>query len=458
MWRDRFTAHLALRGEPWVSGADCRSGQSAVGFSELSAVSSGERADCPGNIRYNLKVMKTAFLLVAAFGAHAAGIPMTLISEDEAEPIHSAIIRKEAWTQDAVRRLRAEAERHMKDGPWSVTNDRPKGVALDVHDYYSEAPYWWPVTEDPGAPYVRRDGQMNPNRFMANKNALNSMCDAVFSLGAAAFLLDNPQYAQRAARVIQTWFINPKTRMNPSLEYAQAIRNVNTGRGAGIVDGRSLIRAIQGMELLAQAGSWDAKDQAAVRKWFEDYLHWLTTSQNGIDEKTSGNNHATWWAAQVAAVATFVEDGRAAQSAFKYYTERIFPNQIKADGSAPHEEARTRSLSYSAFNLEALAMTCRIAQVQNVNLWTVQGKGKATLATVIDYLEPYLADPKKWNKEQVAEFRNDGMYFLAFAGMGMKKPEYVAMFRKLEQPEGAWLSLVDLLVGRWEAAAHQTRH
>jgi hypothetical protein len=42
--------------------------------------------------------------------------------------------------------------------------------------------------------------------------------------------------------------------------------------------------------------------------------------------------------------------------------------------------------------------------------------------------------------------------------MGLKKPEYVALFRKLEHPEGAWLSFVDLMVGRWEAAAHQTRH
>ncbi|HXB67965.1 MAG TPA: alginate lyase family protein [Candidatus Acidoferrales bacterium] len=383
---------------------------------------------------------------------------MTLVSEDEAEPIHSAIIRKEAWTQDAVRRLRADADRRLKEGPWSVAAERPRSVAMDIHDYYSEAPYWWPVLEDPKAPYVRRDGQLNPNRFLANKNALNSMCDAVFSLGSAAFLLDNPPYAQRAARVIQTWFINPKTRMNPSLDYAQAIPNVNTGRGSGIVDGRSFIRAIQGMEFLALTGSWDPKDQAAVRKWFEEYLHWLTQSQNGIDERTSRDNHASWWTAQVAAIATFVEDDKARDMAFKYYTDRIFPRQIKADGSAPNEEARTRSLSYSAFNLEALTMTCRIAQVQNVNLWAVEGKGKATLATVIDYLEPYLADPRKWTKEQVADFQNDGLYFLAFAGMGMKKPEYVAMFRKLEHPEGAWLSMVDLLVGRWEAAAHQTRH
>ena len=42
--------------------------------------------------------------------------------------------------------------------------------------------------------------------------------------------------------------------------------------------------------------------------------------------------------------------------------------------------------------------------------------------------------------------------------MGLKKPEYIALFRKLEHPEGAWLSVVDLMVGRYEAAGHQTRH
>jgi len=34
----------------------------------------------------------------------------------------------------------------------------------------------------------------------------------------------------------------------------------------------------------------------------------------------------------------------------------------------------------------------------------------------------------------------------------------VALFRKLERPEGAWMAFVDLLAGRWEASGHQTRH
>ena len=383
---------------------------------------------------------------------------MTLVSDAEAEPIHSAIVRKESWTVEPVRRLRAEAERRLKEGPWTVTADRPQGLNLDAHEYYSEAPYWWPQSEDPKAPYVRHDGQINPGRFLSNKTALNSMADAVYVLGTASYLLDDARYAQRAARIIRTWFLDPKTRMNPELENAQAIRNLNTGRGAGILDGRVFIRAIQGMEFLALTGSWDAKEQAALKKWFQEYLHWLLTSTPAEAEQHAGNNHSSWWTAQTAAVATFVEDEAAQKQVFTFYRESIFPRQIKPDGSAPREELRTKSLSYSAFNLEAYTVTCRIAQLRGVDLWTVKTKSGATIATVIDYLQPFLTDPKKWSKEQIADFTPDSVYALAFAGMGMKKPDYIALYRKLERPEAGWLSLVDLLVARYEASGHQTRH
>ena len=37
-------------------------------------------------------------------------------------------------------------------------------------------------------------------------------------------------------------------------------------------------------------------------------------------------------------------------------------------------------------------------------------------------------------------------------------PDYIALYRKLERPESGWLAVVDLLVSRWDAANHQTRH
>ena len=52
----------------------------------------------------------------------------------------------------------------MKEGPWTVTADRPVGVTPDPdpHDYYSEAPYWWPNPDNPAGPFIRKDGQPTP--------------------------------------------------------------------------------------------------------------------------------------------------------------------------------------------------------------------------------------------------------------------------------------------------------
>jgi len=382
---------------------------------------------------------------------------MTIVSDDEADPVRSAISRKEAWTLEAARRLRSDADRRLLLGPWSVTSDRPNGIPIDAHDYYSEAPYYWPSPDNPSGPYILRDGHINPDRFAANRNAFTQMCDSVFALGTAAYLFDDIRYAQRAARVINTWFVNPKTRMNPNFEYAGAIRGLNYGRPAGILEGRIFIRAIQGMQFLARTGNWDMRDQDAVHKWFQDYLQWLTQSKYGIEAKGSGNNQASWWTAQAAAVATFVQNDAVTKMAFDYYRDRIFPRQIAADGSAPREEARV-SAWYSVFNLEAFTMVCRIAEVQGTDLWSVRTRNGLDLASVIDYLKPALSDPRKWSREQATDLDTDALYFLAFAGMGLKRPQYITLYQKLEHPERAWLSLVDLLVGRWEAAGHQTRH
>ena len=380
---------------------------------------------------------------------------MTLVSEGEADPLRSAITRKEAWTHDAAQRLRADADRRMKEGPWSVTFERPRGLDLDLHDYYSESSYWWPNPDDPGGPYVLREGRLYPDRFAANRVSLNAMSDAVFSLGVASYLFDDPRYGQRAALLVNTWFLNSKTRMNPRLEYAQAIRNLNIGRSAGVIEGRAFIRAIQGMEFLAESGGWDARDQAGVRKWFEEYLRWLTQSKYGLQEKVSVDDHASWWAAQVTAVASFAGDEAAVRLAFDFYRERIFPKQIRMDGSSPRDDP-TPPWS-SVFNLEALTTVCRIAELRGVDLWNVRAKNGSTLANAIDSLQPSLSDPRKWSREQAVDLETGALYFLAFAGMGFKRPEYITLYQKLEHSDKAWLNLIDLIVGRWEASAHQTR-
>jgi hypothetical protein len=144
--------------------------------------------------------------------------------------------------------------------------------------------------------------------------------------------------------------------------------------------------------------------------------------------------------------------------AFAFYKDHLLPRQIMPNGSAPHEEVRARSLRLSSLNLNAFSTICRIAQAHgNPDLWNVRARSGASIAAALDYLSPYLEDPKKWSKEQAGDIPYDSLDFLAFAGMALN-PKYIADFRKLEHPDSAWISLIDLLVGRFEAAAHQTRH
>ena len=78
---------------------------------------------------YNQCLVKCVVLVAAvtlSVCSWASGTPVTLVSESEAEPIHSAVVRKEAWTLEPVRKLRTDAKRHLKEGPWSVTFDGRK--------------------------------------------------------------------------------------------------------------------------------------------------------------------------------------------------------------------------------------------------------------------------------------------------------------------------------------------
>src|SRR5439155_17636319 len=134
-------------------------------------------------------------------------------------------------------------------------------------------------------------------------------------------------------------------------------------------------------------------------------------SSKGIDEKKSGNNHSSWWTAQVAAYATFTGDEAALKMAWEHYRAFLVPNQIEPDGSCPREEARTNSLGYSAMNLDAFSVLCRIGQMAGQDLWhfrTPQGIG---VEKAFSYLMPYVLNPKEWHKPQIAPYDRDAVIF-----------------------------------------------
>jgi hypothetical protein len=220
----------------------------------------------------------------------------------------------------------------------------------------------------------------------------------------------------------------------------------NSGRGAGMIDTVALIRCAQGVALIEAAGKLDGALATGLRAWFAAYLRWMTTSPKGLDEKKAGNNHATWWTAQVAAYATLARDEAAKTLAWEHYRTHLVPSQIQPDGSCPKEEARTRSLSYSTMNLDGFSALCRIAEMNGVDLWRFRSPKGIGVEKAFQYVMPYVLDPKSWRKQQITGFDQDQTIYLGLAGLGLRSPELLAAYRRLPRADAPWVILVDLLV------------
>ena len=336
-------------------------------------------------------------------------------------------------TIDRARILKA-ANQYLSEKPITITASSSPRSAGGLHDFFSEADYWWPDPKSPAGPYIQRDGMSNPDNFVEHRRALMRLSVQVPALVAAWKLTRDKRYADHGAEHLRAWFVDERTRMNPNLQYAQAIHGITTGSGTGIIDTIHLVAVARAIEVMEPAGALSASDLAKIKQWFTDYLHWMTTSKNGTDERDAKNNHTTCWVMQVAAFAHLVGD----QILLGYCRERfktvIVPNQIAANGSFPEELRRTKPYGYELFNLEAMATVCQVLSTPQDNLFTFQTADGRGFRRAVEYVAPFMADKNSW------PLKPDVMYYqqwpmrqasLLFAGIAYNRSDYIELWKKL---------------------------
>src|SRR5437588_12023504 len=188
-------------------------------------------------------------------------------------------------------RVVAAAERYLRQAPVTITTFPASRSAGGAHDFYSEGDYWWPDPRSPDSPYVRRDGETNPNNFVAHRDAMRRLSQVVPALVAAYQITHDPRYARAAAAHPDAWFVNEATRMSPDLLYGPAITGRATGRGTGIIDTIHLVEVARAVWVLERMGYLKGETLAGTERWFRQYLAWIKTHPYGIDERNSGNQH-----------------------------------------------------------------------------------------------------------------------------------------------------------------------
>lgn len=294
---------------------------------------------------------------------------------------------------EARRAVIARADAALAGPLYSVTAKTRTPPSGDKHDYMSMGPYWWPDPARPGGePYIRRDGEVNPERDGAafDVTAMSRMSEGVEALALAHFLTGEHRYAEKAAALVRAWFLDPATRMNPNTEFAQGVPGRTTGRAEGVLDTYRLIRVVEGVGLIQPSGAVTPAELAGLRTWFSDYVDWMGASKNGREEAAAANNHALWYDLQRAHFALFAGRPDVAKAITTDFGPQRLAAQVAADGSLPKELARTRALHYTAFALQAAAGVADLGACVGVDVWgyaTADGRG---LRRATEFLASYV--------------------------------------------------------------------
>ncbi|OCH88737.1 chondroitin AC/alginate lyase [Obba rivulosa] len=306
-------------------------------------------------------------------------------------------------TTRAQQSIISAAEQLAAKGPWSVTFKNITPPSGDLHDYMSWAPYSWPDCSKAGnttaltqeqiwttCPYVTRDGQFNPDARLVNDvGSFSDLADAVF-YNALAWALDGQaSHAASVASSIQTWFIEPKTAMNPNLNYAQMARGPDgqTGSHEGVLDLKCMAKIVSGILILweGNAPQWTMELDTQMKNWTTQYIGWLENADIAIQEAKAANNHGTFYYNQLAALQILVGDLDGARGTLERYYKNQFLSQISANGDQPLESARTRPYHYRAYNLAAMITNARLAAYIDYDTWNLTTSAGATVQSALNF-------------------------------------------------------------------------
>ena len=358
-----------------------------------------------------------------------------LIDREYLASTKSRLEKNDPQLKYAFDQLIKDAETALQEGPFSVTDKEKLPPSEDKHDYASYSRYWWPDPNQPnGLPYIRRDGETNPASQSLKESdrqrigALGLNCE---TLGLAYYFTGKAKYAEKAAELLRVWFLEPATRMNPNLNHAQCRPGHNLGTKSGVLDGRLMIRALEGSMLIANSSALSNEEYASLKDWAGGYFEWLTTNKMALDEADSKNNHGSFYDLQAMYFAVYSGNIEAATQIAQQFEKRRILSQVKLDGSMPEELARTRPLFYSMYNLHALFLAAELSMKVDVDIWGTDDKD-SRLRAGLDYLVPYTDPIKEWPHSTIIEADRLEMFaILQLAERAYPEKNYLKVAEKL---------------------------
>ena len=319
--------------------------------------------------------------------------------------------------------LKRSADEALTREPYSVVDKNTLAPSGDRQDYWHPAPYWWPNPNSPdGLPYIRRDGERVPGTQLYeaesekyDRTRLQRVFDDSFALALVWAYTKERRFVDHGVRILERFFVNPDSRMNPHLKYSQVRKGHNNDLGAptGIIEMKDMYFYLDAIRLFERAKGVSAKILGEFRNWLEIYLEWLLTSSQGKGERKAKNNHGTCYDLQVASIASYLGNKEIVFDAFARSQSRI-GQQFAPDGAQPHELNRKTTAHYCCFNFQTWINIAELAARWGVDLWAYETAKGAGLKSGARWLAAHM--DQSWPYEQIDDFdaeRFDAIWFAA---------------------------------------------
>lgn len=352
----------------------------------------------------------------------------TAADQQSTAPLESQVIELLKATEIA------RAKAFLLSVPITVANSTCERSAGGINDFYSEGDYWWRDEENPDGPYIRRDGQSNPDNFIDHRLAMVRLGEIVPTLTAAWLLTNEQVYATKALEHLNAWFVNSETLMNPNMLYAQAIKGRVTGRGIGLIDAYHFVEVAKSVELLSEKGGISEADATQIKKWFANFLEWMTTHEYGIAEMNWKNNHSTCWLATAGSMAVLTDNEEIIKLCKDRFKTILLPNQMDENGGLTDELSRTKPYSYSLFNIDAFFNVAQILSSDDDDLFEFETEDGKSLKKGIEFIHPFVADKSTWPYPKDVQYWEEWPVChtsVLFAALEYNNPAYMETYLRL---------------------------
>lgn len=352
------------------------------------------------SVTVRLLLAIATFLLLAGT-AMAEKLPDTIVLSPKAlKQTRQRVIQRDPALMPAYRFLLKQAREAMVAPAQSVILKPAAPPGGTKHDYWSLSPYWWPDPESRnGLPFIRRDGERNPEADSAkyDRHRLGRIAAGAMTLALAYYLTGSEEFAGKGTALIWAWCCDSVTRANPNMTFARARPGIASGHHTGIIETRELIQVVDAARLLEPSHSWSKAVSRKVMNWFAEYMHWLRTSQFGKQEANMANHHGTWYDAQLAVFALFTGQTTMARSIVGTNATRRLVFQMERNGAMPAELDRSRSRHSTFLTLEAFFTLAAVGERVGVDLWHWSDPASGvSIRKGFDFAARYVAGEEPW--------------------------------------------------------------